>query len=187
MALVILPPNCQALLEPGQVFFSMGDGFVSDSIALETAREAYDAGLLVATHVGIVLEDGYCAEAAWPEWRVAPLGPRLQGRTPLIWLKTPAGQTPEAAAELCRLARELEGTPYDTWAVTLGFPLSDDDDNGRAPNFAEDPGRLFCSEGVDTLLRRTEHLRTVPLPEAFKAVHPSWRSPQGLNLAPIWA
>lgn len=57
---------------------------------------------------------------------------------------------------------------------------------GREENGLNDPAKYFCSEGVDTLLRATEHLRTVPSPEAFKMVDPSWRSPQGLNLSPIW-
>jgi len=174
------------LLEPGQVFFSLDKGFVSHNIAEEIGRKDYEAGLLVASHCGIVLDDGYCAEAAWPTWHVAPLGPRLRTRTPWIWTKTPAGQTPESAAEICRLAKELDGTPYDTWGV-FGFTVSDKDDKGQTENGLNDPEKFFCSEGVDTLLRATEHLRTVKLPEAFKLVHPSWRSPQGLNLSPVWA
>jgi hypothetical protein len=183
--LVILPPQSATLLEPGQVFFSLDEGFLSHNIASETGEEDYDAGLLVASHCGIVLEDGYAAEAWWPSWRVVSLHPRLQTRTPWIWTKTPAGQTTESAAELCRLARELGGTPYDTWGV-MAFALSGKDDQGNEENRLNDPEKYFCSEGVDTLLRATESLRAVPLPETWKQVHPSWRSPQGLNLSPIW-
>lgn len=183
--LVILPPHSSKHIEPGQVFFSLDDGFLSSNIANETDAKDYDAGLLVASHCGIVLEDGYAAEAWWPAWRVAPLLPRLQTRTPWIWTKTPAGQTPESAADICRLARELDGTPYDTWGV-MAFALSDKDDQGREANRLNDSAKYFCSEGVDTLLRKTERLRTVKLPEPWKLVHPSWRSPQGLNLSPIW-
>jgi hypothetical protein len=168
------------------VFFSLDSNFTSHNIAMETGRDDYQAGLLVASHCGVVLEDGYCAEAAWPTWRVVSMIPRLHTRWPMIWTKTPAGQTPESAAELCRLARELEGTPYDTWGV-MGFALSDKDDKGQEENGLNDPKKFFCSEGVDTLLRATEYLRAVKLPEAFKLVHPSWRSPQGLNVSPVWA
>lgn len=183
--LVVLPPHSNTILEPGQVFFSLDDGFLSHNIADETGEEDYEAGLLVASHCGIVLEDGYVAEAWWPTWRVVPFGPRLQTRTPWVWVKTPAGQTPESAAELCRLALQLDGTPYDTWGV-VGFTLSDKDDQGREENGLSDSEKYFCSEGVDTLLRATEHLRTVSLPKGWKMVHPSWRSPQGLNVSQIW-
>lgn len=183
--LIIVPPHSALHLEPGQVFFSLGEGFISRSIALETSRDAYEADLLVASHCGIVLEDGYVAEAWWPEWRVVSILPRLRTRKPLVWVKTPAGQTPESAAELCCLARDLAGTPYDTWSV-MGFTLSDKDDQCPEQNGLDDPEKYFCSEGVDTLLRATEHLRTIALPKAFKMVHPSWRSPEGLNLSPIW-
>ena len=183
--LVVLPPHSAKLLEPGQVFFSLDDGFLSHNIATETAEEKYDEGLLVASHCGIVLDDGYVAEAWWPRWRVMSLFPRLQKRMPWVWTKTPAGQTPQSAAELCQKARDLAGTSYDTWGV-LAFTLSDKDDRGQQENRLSDPEEYFCSEGVDTLLRATEKLRTVPLPESFKQVHPSWRSPQGLNQSPIW-
>lgn len=178
-------PRSLELLAPGQVFFSMGEGFVSHNIATETGRELYQAGLLVATHCGVVLEDGYVAEAWYPRFRIVPLRERLEKRAPLIWLKTPAGQTRESAAELCRRARELEGVEYDTWGV-VGFTLSDQDDVGQHENRLNNPAKYFCSEAVDSLLRDTEHLRTVALPKAWKLVHSSWRSPQGLNVSPIW-
>ncbi|KMY66475.1 hypothetical protein AAU61_15005 [Desulfocarbo indianensis] len=184
--MLVLPlPQSAALLEPGQVFFSLGEGYLSHNIAMETGQEPYQAGLLVPTHCGIVLEDGYVAEAWYPRFRVVALHERLEKREPLVWLKTPAGQTRESAEELCRRARELEGVEYDAWGV-LGFTLSDKDDNGQSANRLEDPAKHFCSEGVDLLLRATEHLRTVALPKAWKLVHPSWRSPQGLNVSPIW-
>lgn len=183
--LVIPPPHSQHFLKPGQVFFSMSNGFISDGIARETAPQKYEAGHLVATHVGVVLENGYVAEAWLPEWRVVKLRERLGQRDTLVWLKEPAGQTKASAAELCRLARDLEGTPYDTGAI-LGFTLSDKDDVGQSPNFLENHKKYFCSEGVDVLLRATEHLRTVSLPQPWKIVHSSWRSPQGLNVSPIW-
>jgi len=152
---------------------------------MDAGRDDYQNGLLVASHCGIVLEEGYVAEAWWPAWRLTSLVPRLHARFPWIWVKTPVGQTPESAAELCRLARDLDGTPYDTWGV-VGFALSGQDDKGRQENRLNDPEKYFCSEGVDTLLRATDHLRTVQLPPAWKLVHPSWRTPQGLNLSPIW-
>lgn len=183
--LVILPPHSSLMLEPGQVFFSLDDGFLSHSIATETGEQNYNDNLLVASHCGIVLENGYVAEAWWPEWRVVSILPRLQERTPWVWVKTPAGQTRDSAAKLCRLARELAGTDYDTFGV-LGFTLSDKDDQGQSENKLSDPEKLFCSEGVVTLLLATEHLRTEPLPDVFKTVHPSWRSPQGLSVSPIW-
>jgi hypothetical protein len=184
--LVVPPPLSQHFLKPGQVFFTMSNGFISDGIARETAPQRYEAGQLVATHVGVVLEDGYVAEAWQPDWRIAPLRERLEQRDSLVWLKEPAGQTEASAAALCQAARDLEGTPYDYGGV-IGFTLSDNDDQGQDPNWLENRKKFFCSEGVDVLLRQTEHLRTVPLPEPFKLVHSSWRSPQGLNVAPIWA
>ncbi len=183
--LVVLPPHNANILEPGQVFFSLDDGLISHGIAMETDHHNYKADLLVASHCGIVLENGYVAEAWWPAWRVYSLIPRLQTRTPWVWVKTPAGQTPKSATEICRRARELDGTPYDTWGV-VGFTLSEKDDQSCDENGLSDPEKYFCSEGVDTLLRATEHLRTKPLPESWKLVHPSWRSPQGLNASPIW-
>lgn len=183
--LAIPPPHSISFIKPGQIFFSLDDGFLSHNIATETGEDDYDNGLLVASHCGIVLENGYVAEAWWPAWRVVSLFPRLQTRTPLVWVKTPAGQTRRSAAELCRLARELDGTPYDTWGV-LGFTLSDKDDQGQTENRLHSSEKYFCSEGVDVLLRATERLRTIPLPEPWKLVHSSWRSPQGLNASPIW-
>lgn len=183
--LVVLPPYSSEQIRPGQVGFFSSDTFMGDGIARETDGADYGEGQLVATHVGIILEDLHVAEAWWPGWRIAPLSPRLALRDPLIWVKTPAGQTPESARELCRMARGLEGTDYDVGGVAA-FLFSDQDDLGVDASWLEDPQKLFCSEGVAMLLMQTEHLRSVPLPESFKRVHPSRRSPEGLNESPIW-
>jgi len=170
----------------GDVFYTRKPlGFISDGIAMDTYRDMVEAGELVASHTGVVVSETHVIEAEPPVVRRWPLSEYVRDTMTLLWIKRPLGQTQASAEAMGRFAAGLRDQPYDGSNI-VGLLFSDDDDKGQEPNPLADAGEWICSRLVDLALRATEGLRTVPLPAAFKRVHPTWRTPQGLNGAPIW-
>lgn len=159
--------------------------FLSHNIAMDTYRDKVLAGELVASHTGVIVSETHLVEATTPVVRRWPLAEYVRDPETLLWIKRPLGQTRASGEAMGRFAAGLEGEDYGISAI-IGLMLSDQDDKGQEPNSLADDDEWICSRLVDVALRATEAGRTVPLPESFKRVHPTWRTPQGLNGAPIW-
>ncbi len=170
----------------GDVFWSREPGaFLGDNIAMDTYPELVKAGKLVASHTGIIVSPTHVVEAWWPRVRRWPIAAYTENPESFFWVMRPLGQTQASAQATGRFAADLVGDSYDGSAI-LGLALSDQDDKGTEPNPLADQGEWICSRLVDVALRVTEASRTVPLPESFKRTHPTWRTPHGLFVEPIW-
>ncbi|MFH2126990.1 MAG: hypothetical protein ABIK12_10765 [Pseudomonadota bacterium] len=166
-------------------FFRQPGAFLSHNISMDTYRDMVLAGELVASHTGVIVSETHLVEATTPVVRRWPLAEYFRDPETLLWIKRPLGQTRASGEAMGRFAAGVVGQPYDVSAI-IGLMLSDEDDKGQEPNPLADVGEWICSRLVDVALHATEAARTVPLPAAFKRVHPTLRTPQGLNGAPIW-
>lgn len=166
---------------------ALGSGFLSHNIAMATAGAAWLAGGLVATHAGVVIGPGRGVEANGDGVQSVALDQYLGQREALLWVATPAGQTPAAVTALVDAALKAanRGVGYD-YRLLLGMGLAGVNP-GPDAHFWDDSGRVICSEFVGGLLLATEGLRAAALPPAFKAVHPSRMTPNWLWTQPVWA
>jgi hypothetical protein len=163
------------------VFQTNADSLLSEAIGTSTDKAAWDKGLFVATHTFIITGGNEGLEAYFPTARRIELAPLFLARETLLIIKRPLGQTPESAAEMARLALELEGTPYDTWALA-GFALGQNSGPEHA-NWLEDDDALFCSELVAKVMNATDFMRGRPEASRMLAAwHESRWKPQDLLL-----
>lgn len=170
----------------GDCMFTRTPGsFLSDNIVDNTYPEDYAAGVLMASHVGGVESATDIVEAWSPDVRRWPLRNYFQDQETLIWFKRPLGQTQESALALAKFMASHVGEDYDESAL-IGLALTDNDDKSNKPNRLADRNEWFCSQLYTQALLETETLRMAALPETFKYVHPTWRTPEGLNRSPIW-
>ncbi|RJX20446.1 MAG: hypothetical protein C4570_03805 [Ammonifex sp.] len=148
-------------------------------------RALVEAGELVASHAAMIISETHLIEAVTPKVRRWPIEEYIRDQGALFWVRRPLGQTQASAEAMARFAAGVEGQDYDLGEI-MGLLFSDQDDKGTKPNRWADDDKWICSRLVDMALRFSEGARTVPLPESFLHVHPTWRTPQGLNGAPIW-
>jgi hypothetical protein len=178
--LAIERPRYGAHYLAGDVFFTWTPGsFLTHNIGLESAAEAYEAGLAVPTHCGLITGPDELIEAQAPVVRRAPLAPLWASGRTFVVVRRPAGQTQAAVEASIALAEGLVGAAYDTWGLA-GFTLSDSERRGEGPNFLENPEKWFCSELVAHVLRETAHLREGEGAKALRGRHPSWWTPWDL-------
>lgn len=180
---------------PGSFMFQCRPGgLLSRGIALEDAREAYEAGELVATHVGIVAGPGpdgvwRVGEAVSPSFALSPLAPMVDpnNREVVVWFKELFGMTAAARGVAVGLARKWAAmrVKYDGRAF-LGMLLTDPEERGSAPNWSEDPQRFFCSEAAVSAALAMEPFLGEKLPAFMHDLHASWWTPQRFNRAPVW-
>ncbi|RJX35683.1 MAG: hypothetical protein C4525_03250 [Desulfarculus sp.] len=170
----------------GDAAFTRRPGdYLSDGIALDGYRALVLAGELVASHAAVIISATHLIEAVTPKVRRWPIAEYVRDPRTLFWVRRPLSQTRASAEVMARFAAGLEGEPYDVSAIA-GLLFSDRDDQGANPNRWADDGEWICSRLVDMALRFSDGARPAPLPEMFTRVHPTWRTPQGLNGAPIW-
>jgi len=159
--------------------------FTSEAIAQDKYRDRVEAGEFIASHVAVITGPNRIVEATTPVVRAWPLSEYVRETGTLLWVKRPLGQTRASACAMACFAEDHKGEPYDLSAI-VGMYFSDEDDVGTEPNPLADDDEWICSRLGDMALRTTEALRTVALPQSFKRVSPTWRTPQGLLDQPVW-
>ncbi|MCF8034654.1 MAG: hypothetical protein K9K66_04515 [Desulfarculaceae bacterium] len=173
----------------GQVGFTCWpDEMLTSLIAHQTDVATWDKDLVVATHALLVAGPDTVIEAHKDGVGEAPIRPLLDNRECLFWVRKIRGVTEPAVAEMLRIARGWAAAKieYDTWAVMMGFPSSDQDGADGKPNPYNDPDKLFCSELVFKLIKRVNHLLEQPLPAEVLAWPEGFVSPDKLFDFPIW-
>ncbi|KMY67135.1 hypothetical protein AAU61_14510 [Desulfocarbo indianensis] len=187
--LALVQPRYGIHYLPGDAFFTwQPGGFLTQSIALESDRARYEAGLPVPTHCGVISGQDEIIEATWPKARRTAMRPLMEDGRRFVIVKRLAGQTQASVEAMLKLAGDLadQGVDYDAGAL-FGFTLSRPERRGEKPNFLEDPEEYFCSELLAFVLRETAALRTTPPPAALMKRHPSWWTPYDLYaLEGLW-
>lgn len=165
--LINLRPQAGLDYRPGDTFFTRRpDSLLSDGIDWFTRG---DATGLVATHTGIVVKGGKVVEALPAGMVETDFAELLADPDVLVWVKTPAGQTPESAEWICKRIRSHKNKGYD-WLGLVLFKFG--------IHSAKD---LFCSESVAQVLSKCPYLDWV-IPDS-----PHDWSPQRLNAHPtLW-
>uniref|UniRef100_A0A6H2A009 Putative peptidase n=1 Tax=viral metagenome TaxID=1070528 RepID=A0A6H2A009_9ZZZZ len=158
---------------------------VSGGIAMESDRETWDKGLVVATHSLIVSGPDTVIEANPGGVQENPIAPLLTNRDVLFWVRTPKGQTHESVTAMLDEARRLVGSSYD-YGGLAGFLFSSRDGVDGRPNPWQDDDKWFCSEMSAHCLRMSAPLRSVPLSDEALNWPQGFVSPDRLDDWPIW-
>lgn len=183
--LVILSPRPGQFWQPGDIIFTARPGeYLTYSISAHTDPKALEAKRLVATHSGVIIDNATVMESRPEGFIKRPLSVHLNDPAELCWVKRPSGQTPASVALGVDKARSLEGVPYD-WGLMAGYALTNPEDRKTTkPSIFEDDDRMICSEAVATVLMAAAPALADPNVGAVLATrHPSWWSPQALNMA----
>ena len=164
---------------PGWAMFTQRRTPVSWGIAQATASAEYDAGLVVATHCGLVTGPNAVGEALGSGFQISQLQPLLDDRDVAVWFRRPRGLTAPAVAAMVgqatawafeNVSYDLIGCATEPWALDL-----------------DDPDALFCSEGDVKLLLIAEPHLDQPLPEALHRIPPEKWNPHELDqLVDFW-